>query len=280
MHSPEHIQLVPDTVSSSSLIHPIENLTTIDLSSPKTKPHTSTSPKMYHKIKKITDDNQLQEQLISTSKHSTYQSHIIEIEPHQSLINNKDEDIQKQSSLLHSRTNTNMNESTIYTFDEENTILQRKYKKNILDLRNIPLSMNDNSYAHEYISSSNATENEYFGKRFWSNFSFCNCYHYNKIAMDFNGNNVICCNRHLIGGPCTQYCTVLFTFMLIAFPLAMFYWLNYQLYARRTDHIVGYVFIVLVGAPFSFFSLYFLFKTNLTDPGIIPRCTAAKPMVL
>ena len=107
----------------------------------------------------------------------------------------------------------------------------------------------------------------------------CVCYNEGRIIEQFGGKNAICCKGHVFAGVPSQYCTLSFTFVLILAPLAGWYFVAYEYFWVATKQLFSLILVLLVSAPLTFFSLYFLLATNLTDPGVVPRCSKDAPMV-
>ena len=152
-------------------------------------------------------------------------------------------------------------------------------------------SLTINQYNNNYDNNNNNIEQEYKyqyneayldeqNKSFCSRLSstFCSCYQKGTVSKDFEGNNLICCNRHLITGPLSQFSTVSLTVILISLPLYGYYWIIHKIWWQQAGNIAAYLIIMFISIPMTFSSFYFLFKTNFTDPGIIPRCTKDQPM--
>jgi len=108
--------------------------------------------------------------------------------------------------------------------------------------------------------------------------SICSCRQRGQVSLDFQGKNLVCCHRHMVTGPFSQYCSMLLTLALIGFPVYGFHWVLVKVWLHQQHNTIAYAIMMVLSIPLTMSALYFLFKTNFTDPGIIPRATKEQPM--
>mmetsp|Transcript_55220 Transcript_55220/g.49716 ORF Transcript_55220/g.49716 Transcript_55220/m.49716 type:complete len:416 (+) Transcript_55220:64-1311(+) len=198
--------------------------------------------------KKNKDDENLKKSLINPDEQTIESTdhQIIEIDPNDNVINNHHHLSSPTSKLI-----DNENGSTKHDDYDDN-----EYKYNSPRIN----SSKSSSFCSKLCSA------------------FCSCYQVGTVSYEFKGNNIICCKRHLLTGPISQFSTLSLTIILIGLPLYGYYWLTYKIWWVKQENIAAFLIIMIISMPLTFSSLYFLFKTNFTDPGIIPRQSKDKPM--
>eukprot|EP01084_Bolivina_argentea_P038913 71930_1 len=102
----------------------------------------------------------------------------------------------------------------------------------------------------------------------------CICCTLKHIQKDFKGNNPIICNRLFLCG--TDICTYVTTWVIMNIPGAFFYWA--QIAYLPQHGIAFFILCLVVSITCNALSGYFLMRTNMTDPGILPRCPPDEPM--
>jgi len=93
--------------------------------------------------------------------------------------------------------------------------------------------------------------------------------------IELQSKNKICCNNRVIGGP--EYCTFSATLILQWFPSVGYYAILISILSHSS--MLKFVIMLVVSLGCGILAVYFLIRTNTTDPGIIPRASAKAPMV-
>eukprot|EP01084_Bolivina_argentea_P090783 163509_1 len=101
--------------------------------------------------------------------------------------------------------------------------------------------------------------------------SLCNCYEKGTVPLNYRGNNMTCCNRHILMGPICQLPCISISALLIIAPIAIHLWIVHTTYYIELNAMSSYIIIIVISSLLLIISIYFLFKTYLIDPGIIPR---------
>jgi len=173
-------------------------------------------------------------------------------------------------------TTNNNNNNTIIDFDNKTFQSPNDTKKtSLISSENVPKIENN---IHEYILTENNINNN---KSLWHiiKHGCCSCYNKYKIIPEFKGDNCIFMNGHMIAGPLSGLCTFCITIALITGPLTGYIYINFSFYAMELKKLYIFIILLVIYLPVFCSMYYFLFKTNLTDPGIIPRATKEAPMV-
>jgi len=109
--------------------------------------------------------------------------------------------------------------------------------------------------------------------------SLCNCYEKGQVSSDYRGNNMICCNGHILMGPLFQLPWILLSTCLIIVPFSIYLWIIHTIYYIELNAIPSYITIMIISLLLLIISIYLLFKTYLIEPGIIPRATRDHPIM-
>ena len=80
-------------------------------------------------------------------------------------------------------------------------------------------------------------------------------------------------------GPLIQIPMILFTILLIIGPFCIYIWIIYSIYFIQRNNISSFIVIMIISLLLLIICIYFLFKTYLIEPGIIPRATRDRPMM-
>eukprot|EP01083_Nonionella_stella_P138830 422551_1 len=162
--------------------------------------------------------------------------------------------------------NTAPNEVVIQTQDEsQDDYLQKRKEIN---------TYTSNTHPHPGPKTSNLPQPPGTTKTPTINPVNCICCAMGHISPQFKGRNPIICNRLFLCG--TDIGTYVTTWLCMNGPGVFFYWALFAYLPQNGT--VFFLLCLIVSLLCNILCIFFLVRTNMTDPGILPRYTAEQPM--